>query len=55
MIAEDTVLLRECLAGLLEDAGHSVEARFGDAESLHALVPQHDTDLAIVDVRMPTT
>ena len=27
VIAEDTVLLREGLAGLLEDAGHSVLAR----------------------------
>ena len=33
VIAEDTVLLREGLAGLLEDAGHEVLARVGDAES----------------------
>ncbi len=31
VIAEDTVLLREGLAGLLEDAGHEVVARVGDA------------------------
>jgi hypothetical protein len=29
VIAEDTVLLREGLAGLLEDAGHTVLARVG--------------------------
>ena len=55
VIAEDTVLLREGLAGLLEDAGHTVVARVGDAESLLAVVAEHDPDLAIVDVRMPPT
>jgi DNA-binding NarL/FixJ family response regulator len=53
VIAEDAVLLREGLAGLLEDAGHAVVARVGDAESLLAVVAEHDPDLAIVDVRMP--
>jgi DNA-binding NarL/FixJ family response regulator len=55
VIAEDTVLLREGLAGLLEDAGHAVLARVGDAESLLAVVAEHEPDLAIVDVRMPPT
>ena len=53
VIAEDTVLLREGLAGLLEDAGHEVVGRAGDAELLLALVAEHEPDLAIVDVRMP--
>ena len=55
VIAEDAVLLREGLAGLLEDAGHEVPARVGDAESLLAVVAEHDPELAIVDVRMPPT
>jgi DNA-binding NarL/FixJ family response regulator len=55
VIAEDAALLREGLAGLLEDAGHSVVARVGDAESLLAVVAEHEPDLAIVDVRMPPT
>lgn len=55
MIAEDTVLLREGLAGLLEDAGHTVLARVGDAEALLAVVAEHQPELAIVDVRMPPT
>ncbi len=55
VIAEDTVLLREGVAGLLEDAGHAVVARVGDAEMLLAVVAEHDPDLAIVDVRMPPT
>jgi DNA-binding NarL/FixJ family response regulator len=53
VIAEDTVLLREGLAGLLEDAGHTVLARVGDAESLLAVVAEHEPELAVVDVRMP--
>jgi DNA-binding NarL/FixJ family response regulator len=53
VIAEDTVLLREGLAGLLEDAGHQVVGRAGDADALLALVGEHAPDLAIVDVRMP--
>jgi DNA-binding NarL/FixJ family response regulator len=55
VIAEDAVLLREGLAGLLEDAGHDVVARVGDGEALLAVVAEHDPDLAIVDVRMPPT
>jgi DNA-binding NarL/FixJ family response regulator len=55
VIAEDTVLLREGLAGLLEDAGHEVVARVGDAEALLAVVEEHQPEIAIVDVRMPPT
>lgn len=53
VIAEDTVLLREGIAGLLEDAGHVVVARVGDAGALLAAVAEHEPELAIVDVRMP--
>jgi DNA-binding NarL/FixJ family response regulator len=53
VIAEDTVLLREGLAGLLEDAGHEVVGRAGDADTLLALVGEHAPDLAVVDVRLP--
>lgn len=53
VIAEDAVLLREGLAGLLEDAGHEIVGRAGDAETLLALVGEHSPDLAVVDVRMP--
>ena len=55
VIAEDTALLREGLAGLLEDAGHDVVARVGDGDTLLAVVAEHEPDLAIVDVRMPPT
>jgi DNA-binding NarL/FixJ family response regulator len=53
VIAEDAVLLREGLAGLLEDAGHDVVGRAGDPDTLLALVGEHAPDLAVVDVRMP--
>jgi DNA-binding NarL/FixJ family response regulator len=53
VIAEDTVLLREGLAGLLEDAGHEVVGKAGDADTLLMLVAEHEPELAIVDVRMP--
>jgi len=53
VIAEDTVLLREGLAGLLEDAGHEVVGKAGDADTLLMLVAEHEPQLAIVDVRMP--
>jgi DNA-binding NarL/FixJ family response regulator len=53
VIAEDAVLLREGLAGLLEDAGHEVVGRAGDAGALLALISEHEPDLAVVDVRMP--
>jgi DNA-binding NarL/FixJ family response regulator len=53
VIAEDTVLLREGLAGLLEDAGHEVVGRAGDADALLVLISEHEPDLAVVDVRMP--
>ena len=53
VIAEDTVLLREGLAGLLEDAGHEIVGRVGDADALLAVVGEHRPELAVVDVRMP--
>ncbi|MFF0573573.1 response regulator transcription factor [Streptosporangium saharense] len=55
VIAEDSVLLREGLARLLDDGGIETVAAVGDGPSLVAAVAEHDPDLAIVDVRMPPT
>lgn len=55
VIADDTVLLREGLAALLEDHGLDVVARVGDPDRLLAVVAEHEPDLAIVDIRMPPT
>ena len=55
LIAEDSVLLREGLARLLEDAGHEVVAKVGDGEGLLRAVADEQPDVAVVDVRMPPT
>jgi serine/threonine-protein kinase PknK len=52
-LAEDDVLLREGLAGLLERAGLHVIGKCGDAVQLVALVREQRPDLVIVDIRMP--
>ncbi|WAL74257.1 response regulator transcription factor [Kitasatospora sp. YST-16] len=53
VLAEDSVLLREGLIGLLERFGHTVTAAVGDAEALLAAVAEHRPDLVLTDVRMP--
>jgi DNA-binding NarL/FixJ family response regulator len=53
VLAEDEVLLREGLTGLLERFGHHVLASVGDAEALVAAVDAHRPDIVITDVRMP--
>jgi DNA-binding NarL/FixJ family response regulator len=55
MLAEDSVLLREGLARLLNDAGLDVVAQCGDAEDLIRKVKGHNPDVAIVDIRLPPT
>jgi DNA-binding NarL/FixJ family response regulator len=53
VLADDDVLLREGLAGLLERAGFAVVAQAGDGTELVALVREHRPDLAVIDIRMP--
>lgn len=53
VLAEDAVLLREGLVGLLERFGHTVAAAVGDAPSLIAAVEEHGPDIVVTDVRMP--
>src|ERR687897_2044033 len=55
VLADDSVLLREGVARLLEDAGFEVVAQSGIAEDLLRHVPMHKPDVAIVDIRMPPT
>ena len=54
-IAEDSVLLREGLARLLEDAGIEVVGRSGDTDDLMLKVRSYEPDVAIVDIRLPPT
>jgi DNA-binding NarL/FixJ family response regulator len=53
VVADDEVLMREGLAGLLERSGFEVVGQCGDAAELLALVREHRPELAIVDIRMP--
>ncbi|MFE6835547.1 LuxR C-terminal-related transcriptional regulator [Streptomyces sp. NPDC057705] len=53
VLAEDGVLLREGLVGLLTRFGHEVAAAVGDAEDLRTAVAAHDPDIVVTDVRMP--
>jgi DNA-binding NarL/FixJ family response regulator len=55
VLAEDEVLLREGLAGLLERSGFEVVGQAGSGPELIALVREHHPELAIVDIRMPPT
>src|SRR5881397_145654 len=53
VVADDSALLREGIASLLEDAGHTVVGRSGDADDLRLKVRSYKPNVAIVDVKMP--
>ena len=53
VVADDNALLREAIASLLEDAGHQIVGRSGDADDLLLKIRSYTPDVAIVDVRMP--
>ena len=55
VVAEDSVLFREGLVRLLDDAGIEVAAQARDAHELRTAVQRERPDVAIVDVRMPPT
>ncbi|MDI1462659.1 response regulator transcription factor [Catellatospora sp. KI3] len=53
VLAEDGVLLREGLTGVLARFGFEVAAAVGDADSLLRAVAEHRPDLVVTDIRMP--
>ena len=55
ILAEDDVLLRAGLAGLLERSGFDVVGQAGDGAQLLALVRDSTPDLVVTDIRMPPT
>ena len=54
-IAEDTVLLREGIARLLEEAGFEIVGQSSTADDLLLKVRSFHPDVAIIDIRMPPT
>jgi serine/threonine-protein kinase PknK len=52
-VADDDVLLREGLAGLLERSGFEIVGLAGDATELLRIVRDDEPELVIVDIRMP--
>ena len=55
VLADDSVLLREGVARLLDEAGFDVVAQSGNADDLLRHVAMHQPDVAVVDIRMPPT
>jgi DNA-binding NarL/FixJ family response regulator len=55
VIADDNLLVRRGIAGLLEDAGVEVVAQASTGDEMLDLVDAHEPDVAIVDIRMPPT
>jgi DNA-binding NarL/FixJ family response regulator len=53
VIADDDVLLREGLAGLLERSAFEVVGLAGDVSELMELVRHHAPELVVLDIRMP--
>jgi DNA-binding NarL/FixJ family response regulator len=54
-IAEDSVLLRDGLVRLLDDAGFDVVAQCGTADELLLKVNSFPPDVVILDIRLPPT
>jgi DNA-binding NarL/FixJ family response regulator len=55
VVADDSVLLREGLIRLFDEAGFDTVGAFGDADTLLEALPDLDPDVAVLDVRMPPT
>ena len=55
VIADDSLLVREGIARVLEDAAFEVVGQAGDVDGLLELIGSSGPDVAIVDIRMPPT
>ncbi len=55
MVADDSVLLREGIVRLLEEADFEVVGQAADAEDLMRKAAAHKPDVAVIDIRMPPT
>jgi DNA-binding NarL/FixJ family response regulator len=52
-LADDSLIVREGVARLLEDGGFRVVAKAGDADELLAQIASLPVDVVIIDIRMP--
>jgi DNA-binding NarL/FixJ family response regulator len=55
VIADDSLLVREGIARLLDEAGFDVVGQAGDVDELLALIERSSPDVALIDIRMPPT
>ncbi|MGR0219323.1 response regulator [Agromyces sp. ZXT2-6] len=55
VLAEDSMLLREGLVRLFDEAGFETVGAYGDADALLADLERAEPDVAVLDVRMPPT
>ena len=55
IVADDSMLVREGVVRLLEEAGFEVVAQAADGEALMRKARAHKPDIAIIDIRMPPT
>ena len=55
IVADDSVLLREGVTRVLEEAGFEVVGQAGDGEELMRKAKAHKPDVAVIDIRMPPT
>jgi DNA-binding NarL/FixJ family response regulator len=55
VLVDDSMIVRDGLARLLEDAGITVTHRLGDAVALDAVVANDPPDVVMLDLRMPPT
>jgi DNA-binding NarL/FixJ family response regulator len=55
IVVDDSVLLREGLVRLIDEAGHTVVGSAGSGDELHELLSRIEADIVLLDVRMPPT
>jgi len=53
VIAEDSALIREGIARIIEESGGTIVAKVGDGQAFVEAVATHRPDVSVVDVRMP--
>ena len=55
VLVEDSLLLREGLVRLFDEAGYVTAGAFGDAGDIVARVREAGADVVVMDVRLPPT